>query len=85
MITREALMLRRNTNDFVQNLSREYQGQFAQSGAKIGDTINVRLPNDYVVQDGPTVNPEATAERSIPLVINYRKNVLCPSPRRSGP
>lgn len=75
MITREALMLRRNTNDFVQNLSREYQGQFAQSGAKIGDTINVRLPNDYVVQDGPTVNPEATAERSIPLVINYRKNV----------
>lgn len=75
MITREALMIRRNTNDFVQNLSREYQSQFAQRGAKIGDTINVRLPNDYVVQDGPIVNPEATAERSIPLVINYRKNV----------
>lgn len=75
MITREALMLRRNTNDFIQNVSREYQDQFAQRGAKIGDTINVRLPNDYVVQDGPTVNPEATAERSIPLTINYRKNV----------
>ncbi|GAJ29729.1 P22 phage major capsid protein family protein [Acidomonas methanolica] len=75
MITREALMLRRNTNDFIQNVSREYQDQFARAGAKIGATINVRLPNDYVVQDGPTVNPEATAERSIPLVINYRKNV----------
>jgi len=75
MITREALMLRRNTNDFIQNVSREYQDQFAQRGAKIGDTINVRLPNDYVVQDGPIVNPEATAERSIPLTINFRKNV----------
>lgn len=75
IITREALMIRRNTNDFVQNINREYQAQFARTGAKIGDTINVRLPNDYVVQDGPTVNPEATAERSIPLTISYRKNV----------
>nr|WP_281374913.1 P22 phage major capsid protein family protein [Gluconacetobacter sacchari] len=75
IITREALMIRRNTNDYVQNVNREYQAQFARTGAKIGDTINVRLPNDYVVQDGPTVNPEATAERSIPLTISYRKNV----------
>ncbi|WP_418610074.1 P22 phage major capsid protein family protein [Gluconobacter cerinus] len=75
IITREALMIRRNSNDLIKNISREYQGQFAQRGAKIGDTINVRLPNDYVVQDGPVVNPEATAERSIPLTINFRKNV----------
>ncbi|KAB8122447.1 hypothetical protein D3W54_14750 [Komagataeibacter medellinensis] len=75
IITKEALMIRRNTNDFLKSLSTEYQSQFARSGGKIGSTLNVRLPNDYVVQDGATVNPEATEERSIPLMIGYRKNV----------
>ncbi|QDH15583.1 hypothetical protein E3E11_06645 [Oecophyllibacter saccharovorans] len=75
IITREALAIRRNTNDFIQNIDRQYQSQFAREGAKIGATLNVRLPNDYVVQDGPVVNPEATEERSIPITVNYRKNV----------
>lgn len=75
IITKEALALRRNTNNLVKRIDRKYEDKFAEKGAKIGDTLNIRLPNDYIVQDGPVVNPEATNERSIPLTVDYRKNV----------
>lgn len=74
MITKMALALRRNQNSLVQNVDRSYQNQFAQSGGKIGDTVNIRLPNDNVAIQGPAVNPQAMVERSIPLTIDQRWN-----------
>ena len=64
MITKMALALRRNQNSLVQNVDRSYQNQFAQSGGKIGDNVNIRLPNDNVAIQGPVVNPQAMVERS---------------------
>ncbi|MBR0560056.1 P22 phage major capsid protein family protein [Neokomagataea anthophila] len=74
MITKMALAIRRNQNSLVQNVDRSYQSQFANSGGKIGDTVNIRLPNDNVAIQGPVVNPQAMTERSIPLTINERWN-----------
>lgn len=74
MITKMALAIRRNQNSLVQNVDRSYQDQFAQNGGKIGDTVNVRLPNDNVAIQGATVNPQSMVERSIPLTISSRWN-----------
>ncbi|WP_062448077.1 P22 phage major capsid protein family protein [Gluconobacter oxydans] len=74
MITKMALALRRNQNSLVQNVDRSYQNQFAQSGGKIGDNVNIRLPNDNVAIQGAVVNPQAMVERSIPLTIDQRWN-----------
>jgi hypothetical protein len=59
-----------NTLGFVKSISRDYDGQFARTGAKIGNTINIRLPNRYVVQQGPSITPQATAETSVALTLN---------------
>lgn len=75
IITKEAVSIRRNTNEFVEAVDRQYEDMFARRGAKVGATINIRLPNDYVVQDGPIISPEATVERSIPLTLTKRKAV----------
>lgn len=46
LITRKAVALFRNSNAFIQNIDRQYDGYFAQTGAKAGNTLRVRLPND---------------------------------------
>lgn len=75
MITREAIMLFRNTNAFIQNLDRQYDDQYARSGAKIGNSLRIRLPNDYVVRTGPAASPQDTAEQSTTLVVSTQKGV----------
>jgi len=75
VITKRALPLFRDTNGFIRNLDRSYDGMFAQAGNKIGASTNVRLPNDPVVGDGAVVSPQSINERTIPLTIAYRKHV----------
>lgn len=74
-ITRESIRLFKNANWFVQALDRQYSDQFAKSGAKIGNTINIRLPNDYIVRSGPTAVPQDTVENKTPLTVSSQKGV----------
>lgn len=75
MITREALRLFLNSNSFVKNLDRQYDGQYAQTGAKIGDTLRIRLPNDYVVRQGAAAQVQSTNEQRTTLVVATQSGV----------
>lgn len=74
-ITRLAVRLFKNSNAFIQNIDTQYDDQFAVEGAKIGDTLRIRLPNDYTVADGPALSAQATNEQSTSLVVNYQRHV----------
>lgn len=74
-ITRLAVRLFKNSNAFIQNIDTQYDDQFAQDGAKIGDTLRIRLPNDYTVTDGPGLSAQETNEQSTSLVVNYQRHV----------
>lgn len=69
MITREAIRLWKNTNAFLMNIDRQYDDQYAQSGAKIGTSLRIRLPNDYIVRRGPTAQVQDTGEPSVTMVV----------------
>jgi hypothetical protein len=71
-ITRKALALFRNSNAFLQLIDRQYSSEFARSGAKIGSTVKIRLPNDYVVRTGPTAVPQNTVENQVPRSTSIR-------------
>ncbi len=75
MITREAVMLFRNSNNFIQNIDMQYDDQFARVGAKIGDTLRIRLPNDYIVRQGPAINVQSTQEQFTPLTLSTQSGV----------
>jgi len=64
----------RNNLVFTMGCDRKYQGEFAQSGAKIGDTVNIRLPSRFTVQDGAPLNAQNYTERSVPLTISFQKH-----------
>lgn len=74
-ITREALALFRNSNAFIGEIDRQYDSSFARTGAKIGNTLRIRLPNDYTVRTGPTAVPQDTKENSTPLVVATQMGV----------
>lgn len=78
MITREAVRLFKNSNLFVMNMDTQYDGSFAVDGAKIGNTLRIRLPNDYVVTDGPAMQLQATNEQFTTLTVSNQKNVAVP-------
>ncbi len=74
-ITRLAVRLFKNSNAFIQNIDTQYDNQFAVEGAKIGDTLRIRLPNDYTVADGPGLSAQDTNEQSTSLVVNFQRHV----------
>ena len=74
-ITRKALMVLHQKANFLGAMNRGYDDSFAKSGAKIGDTLRIRLPNEYVVRSGMTMNSQDTVEQSVPLVVNNVKGV----------
>jgi len=75
MITREALRILHQKLTFVGNINRAYDDSFAKTGAKIGDTLKVRLPNQYTVRSGKTLSTQDTTENQVPLQIATQKGV----------
>ncbi len=75
MITREAVRLWINTNSFIKHIDTQYDDQFAMTGAKIGTSLRIRLPNDYTVRTGAAVSVQDTAETSTTLTVATQKGV----------
>lgn len=75
MITRESLRLFRNSNWFLRTIGRQFDEEFGRAGAKIGQQLRIRLPNDYVLRIGPTAVPQGTAEQNTVLVLATQMGV----------
>lgn len=74
-VTRKALQILHQKLNFIGSINRQYDSAFAQSGAKIGNTLNIRLPNEYVVRSGATLTTQDTVEQSTSLVVSSQKGV----------
>ncbi|MFO1057883.1 MAG: P22 phage major capsid protein family protein [Dongiaceae bacterium] len=75
MVTREALRILHQKLNFVGSINRQYDDSFAKSGAKIGDTLKIRLPNQYTVRSGATLSAQDTTETSVSLQVGTQKGV----------
>ncbi len=74
-ITREAIRLFMNSNAFIGNIEKQYDSQFAKTGAKIGQQLKVRLPNDYTVADGPALQVQDTNEQQTTITVATQRHV----------
>lgn len=78
MITKEAVRLFKNSNLFIMNMDTQYDKQFAIDGAKIGDTLRIRLPSDFIVTDGPAMQLQDNTQQFTTLTVSSQKNVATP-------
>ena len=75
MITREAARILHQKCNFVSNVNTQYDDQYANEGAKIGYTLNVRMPSKYTVRTGATLSAQDHVERSTPLTVQSQYGV----------
>jgi hypothetical protein len=74
-VTRESLRILHQKLNFVGSINRQYDDRFAQSGAKIGESLSIRLPNEYTVRTGKTLTAQDTSETSVALAVATQKGV----------
>ena len=75
MITKEALRILHQKANFIGSMNRAYDDSFAQSGAKIGDSLRIRLPNRYTVRTGAALSAQDTTEQATTLQVSTQKGV----------
>lgn len=75
MITRESVRLFRNSNWFLRTIGRQFDSEFGRAGAKIGQQLRIRLPNDYTLRTGPLAVPQGTNEQNTVLVLGTQMGV----------
>lgn len=74
-VTREILRVLHQKLNFVGSINTQYDDQYAKKGAKIGNDLKIRLPNQYVVRTGATLDTQDTAELSTTLTVGTQKGV----------
>ena len=74
-VTRTALKILHQKLNFIGSINRQYDDSYAKTGAKIGDSLKIRLPNEYLVADGATLVKQDTAEQSTTLTVSNQKHV----------
>ena len=76
LVSNTALAMFANNAPFVMTASRIYQDDFVSSGYKIGDTLQVRRQNHFIVGDGSVATPQSIIETVETIVINHQYHAL---------
>lgn len=74
-ILKKALPVLHAKLNFIGHCHRDYDKEFMQSGAKIGDTLRIRLPEQYQVTTGATFVPQDITQQSTTLTVATQKHV----------
>lgn len=75
IIADESIAMSENENAFLQNINRQYDKEYARTGAKAGDTIRIRLPVEYTRRLGPTAVPQDTKEANLTMTVGTQAGV----------
>ena len=75
MITAKALAILHQKCNFIGSINRQYDDSFANTGAKIGSTLRIRLPVQYTVSTTPALSLQNTVETQVSLPITNQYHV----------
>mgnify|MGYP003133068570 CR=1 FL=1 len=75
MITDEALMILHQKCNFLSNVHRGYDDRYANSGAKIGNALQIRLPNEFTSATGASLSTQGITENQVTLTLDTQRHV----------
>ena len=64
-----------NDVKFIANVNRTYDDQYLQAGAKVGRTVNARLPQRFMATDGEALQLQNLYDQTVPITLTNQKNV----------
>lgn len=80
-IVNTSLVAKETAYEFMNNLkgiasfNRQYSDEFARSGAKIGDSLRIRIPQRFEVTDGDAFQPQDLLDQTVTLSLSAKKGV----------
>lgn len=74
-VTKEVARGFTNEIRFISNVNRTYDDQYVQAGAKVGDTVQARLPQRFTVTDGQALQLQNLYDQTVPITLTNQKNV----------
>lgn len=77
-ILRESVRVLKNTLSMARAVNREYSAEFSTTGAKWGQTINIRKPARYLGRSGQAAKLEGTQQSTIALPLSTQFGVDLP-------
>jgi len=75
MITNEVMRIAHEELSFIGTIDRQFDSSFGQSGAKHGNTLRIRLPEQYSVTTGRAIEVQDSTEVSTTLTMATQKHV----------
>lgn len=75
LITRETLRVLAEKLKFLRRINRQYDSKFAVAGAKVGSTIDIRLPSNGKVRTGRIMDANTPNDRTVPLSLTDQMGV----------
>lgn len=75
LITREILSILRQKLTFLRKINMEYDDRFAVTGAKVGSTIEIRVPTHGKVRTGRIMDAGNMVDKVVPLSITDQTGV----------
>ena len=67
-IVADSLVVLHNKLALCNNINKEYDSRFAREGAKIGDQLTVRVPNQFTIREGEYIDTQDVTGRILPRV-----------------
>lgn len=64
-----------NDVTFIANVNRTYDDQYVVQGARVGRTVNARLPQRFTVTDGEALQQQNLYDQTVPITLTNQKNV----------
>lgn len=75
LITREILSTLRQKFTFLNRINMEYKDEFAVTGAKIGSTVDIRVPTRQNIRDGRIMDAGNMVDKTVPLSITDQNGI----------
>ena len=76
LITKEAQRILHEKATFIKTINRQFDESFGNSAVgKTGSTLRIRLPSEYSVTTGRTINIQDSVEQQTSLVVATQKHV----------
>lgn len=74
-VVRESLRILHQKLNFIGRINRQYDDQYVVKGAKAGQSVNLKLPNQFTVRTGAVMNVQDVTVATIALPLSTQKGV----------
>ncbi len=74
-ITKESARILVNQLQFASNIDRQYDDEYVQAGAKMGDTVKARLPQRWRTTKGQALQVQGVNDQFVPVTLTDQANI----------